>query len=102
MFSLMADLSKVNPKESFKITVKADDPEALLVNWLNELIYREDAKKLLFSEFKINQLTDTRLEAVVTGEKIDPGRHSLRHGVKAATYNQLQIGPNQAKIVFDV
>lgn len=102
MFSLMADLSKVVPKQSLGIKVKADDPESLLINWLNELIYHEDAKKMLFNEFNINRLTDKALEATVKGEKIDPVKHAFSRPIKAATYNQLQIGENQAKIVFDV
>ncbi|MBI5078984.1 archease [Candidatus Saganbacteria bacterium] len=102
LFSLMADMEKVSPKETIKITVKAQDPESLLVNWLNELIFNEDAKKMLFKEFKIEELTDTRLKAVAAGEKINLNLHSLFRSVKAATYNQLRIGPGQAKIVFDV
>lgn len=102
MFSLMADLEKVSPKEKLEIKVEAEDPESLLINWLNELIFNEDSKKMLFREFKIETLTDTRLEATVGGEKINLNIHALYRPVKAATYNQLQIGPNQAKIVFDV
>jgi len=102
MFSVMVDLKKVKAMQSLDLKISGEDPESLMVNWLNELIYYEDAKKMLFKEFKITKLTDTQLEAVVSGEKIDLNRHSLSRPVKAATYNQLQIGPNQAKIVFDV
>lgn len=102
MFSLMADLDKVSPKKKVGIKVEAQDRESLLINWLNELIFNEDAHKMLFKEFKINKLTDTRLEAEVRGEKIDLNIHDVHRPIKAATYNQLQIGPNQAKIVFDV
>lgn len=102
MFSLMADLNGVETKQSLEIKVEAEDLDSLLINWLNELIFNEDAKKMLFREFKIKKLSDTRLEATAAGEKIDLNRHSLYRPIKAATYNQLQIGPSQAKIVFDV
>ncbi len=102
MFSLMADLNKVSAKKKVEIKVEAEDQEELLINWLNELIFNEDAHKMLFKEFKLIKLTDTLLEAEVHGEKIDLNIHDMYRPIKAATYNQLQIGKDQAKIVFDV
>jgi SHS2 domain-containing protein len=102
MFSLMANLDKVAPKQKLGIKIKGEDPENLLINWLNELIFNEDARKMLFKEFKIKKLTDKSLEAEVAGEKIDLNVHDLHRPIKAATYNQLQLGPDQVKIIFDV
>jgi SHS2 domain-containing protein len=102
MFSLMADLNTVKPDQTINVKVKASDAEELLVGWLNELLFIEETKKLLCKEFKITRLSDKELEAQALGETIKPDRHTLYHGLKAATYNQLQIGKNQAKIVFDV
>lgn len=102
LFSLMADLETVVPKQMIMLSAKGDDQGTLMVNWLNELIYLADAKKLLLRKFSVKKLSDTLLEAEVWGEKIDLARHSLTRSVKAATYNQLQIVPGEAKIVFDV
>ncbi len=102
MFSLMADLSQVETQESFTVKLSGEDQESLLINWLNELIFYEDSKKILLAKFNINKLTDTKLEAKVSGEKINLDKHSIHRPIKAATYNQLQIGPDQAKIIFDV
>jgi SHS2 domain-containing protein len=102
MFSLMADLNKVSPKKKVEIKIEAEDQETLLINWLNELIFNEDAHKMLFKEFKIKKLSNTQLEAEVFGEKVNLNIHDIYRPVKAATYNQLQIGQNQAKIIFDV
>ena len=102
LFSLMADLTKVEPKNNVKIELDAPDQESLLIGWLNELVYYEDAKKMLFKEFTITKLTATRLEAEAWGEKIDLARHQIFRPIKAATYNQLQLGEKEAKIVFDV
>lgn len=102
MFSLMADLNRVEAKKTFKISAEGDDPESLLINWLNELIFYEDSKKVLLKDFNIKLLTETKLEAEVSGEPIDMDRHFIYRPIKAATYNQLQISQNQAKIVFDV
>lgn len=102
MFSTMAELDAVDKKIPVQVKVTGEDLESLLINWLNELIFDEDAKKLLLKEFDIKKLSPTALEAVVWGEKIDPSRHLLYRPIKAATYNQLQIKENQATIVFDV
>ncbi len=106
MFSLMADLSTVKPRTEFGVDVSGEDIESLLVNWLNELIYLEDAKNVLLSEFNITGLTNRSIKAKVRGEMIDPPRHKMTRGVKAATYNQLKIrkvGEGwEAKIIFDV
>ena len=102
MFSLMADLEKVEDRETFEINVKGDDPENLMINWLNELLYYSDAKSMSFKDFKVRKLEPGSLEATVAGEAIDPRRHSLFSGIKAATYNQLRVGKNHARIIFDV
>lgn len=102
MFSLIADLDRVKPRQSLQIKVEGDDLDALLVNWLNELLYYHDSQRLLLKEFKINKLTNTDLEVEVRGEKINLEKHSVYKSIKAATYNQLQISKNQATIVFDV
>jgi SHS2 domain-containing protein len=39
------------------------------------------------------------------GEKMDPGRHELRGGVKAATYHMLAVQrgvPSKVQVIFDV
>lgn len=102
MFCLMADLKRVQAKEKLAIKVEGNDLDSLLVNWLNELIFHQDSKKLLFKDFKVKKMTGRQLEAEVWGEPIDQDRHFIYRPIKAATYNQLQIGKNQAKIIFDV
>lgn len=102
MFSLMADLGRVANKEKYSIKVSGDDLDSLLINWLNELIFYQDSKKILLKEFRIKKMGATELEAEVSGEKINPNKHLIYRPVKAATYNQLQITKNQARIIFDV
>ena len=106
MFAIMSDPDKLKSKLSFDIKTKASDKEALLINWLNELIYLEDTNKVLLKEFKIDKISETELKARVFGEKIDPKRHLLERPVKAATFNQLMVkeekGVWRARVVFDV
>ena len=106
MFSLMSDPSKVKPKVRFEVEASGEDRESLLVNWLNELIFLEDTKKVILSEFKILDLKDKSLKASVSGEAMEKGGVSVARPVKAATYNQLKIseenGRLSARVIFDV
>lgn len=95
MFSVMSDLSRVRPSEEVAIEVEAEDEEALLVNWLNELLARASIKKMLFSEFRVSierRGGVIKLKALAYGEPIDWQRHELRTEVKAATYALIKVG----------
>lgn len=104
LFSIMADLESVGETISYNVEVTADDIEALLFEWLNELIYIFDAKGLILKRFDITEFSDLSLKAVCYGEKYDPARHKVKLGVKAATYHMLQVDrvKNQLQVIFDV
>ncbi len=106
LFSLITEIDTVAVKEQRDIEVIASDREALLVNWLNELIYLIDTKRVLFKKFDIISLTDTMLKATVYGEKINRKRHHLKREVKAATYHMLKIEQTEngweAQVIFDI
>lgn len=102
MFSAMAELSDVLPQKSFEVKVKGEDREELLINFLNELIFLMDAKKMLFCDFKIYHLTDKELKAHVSGALIQVGLTELHRPIKAATFNQLEVREKKVKVIFDV
>lgn len=102
MFSLMAEISEVEIKDSFEIEVKGEEREELFINWLNELIFLEDTKHVLLKDFNIYHLTEKELKAHVIGEHIQQNLHELHRPIKAATYNQLEVKEKKAKVIFDV
>jgi SHS2 domain-containing protein len=105
MMAFLIDAATVRPLERRRLTVTADDREGLLVAWLNELLVLLNGEGFIPRDYRIEQLTDTRLEAVVLGEPVDPERHRFRLDVKAATYHQLEIRNDerwQARVIFDV
>ena len=54
MFSVMAgNLGAVRPTEEVRITLGADDLDALLRDWLGELLYTFHVRKLVFSDFSV-------------------------------------------------
>ena len=105
MFSLIADLSDVDEDICHEVETSADDLEGLLVGWLNELIYLFDVENIIFKRFEITELTGTTLKAKSYGEKVDPSRHKLKTGIKAATSYMLKIEKKddfRAHVIFDI
>jgi protein archease len=105
MFSLIADLDGVKEKVSRKVDIHSTDQEALLVDWLNELLYLFDVEHIIFKRFEIIALSQKRLQARVYGEKVDASRHQLKTAVKAATYHMLKIEKNEGvkvRFILDI
>lgn len=107
MFSLMADLETVTPKEQREIVAEAPVPEKewLLLKWLKELHYLKEAEKFIPREAKITELTETTVKGVVKGEYLHDGI-TLLHHIKAVTHHMIsieQVGDLlRAQVVFDV
>ena len=84
------------------LEVHAPDRDALLVEWLNELIYRAETERWVPVEIEVVAATDTALRARARGVTVDetPSR------VKAATFHGLRITPVpgglEAEVVLDV
>lgn len=91
MFSLIADLDGVRETLSREVEIRSSDQEALLVDWLNELLYLFDVQHILFKRFEITELNQNTLKAKAYGEQVDTSRHQLKTAVKAATYHMLKI-----------
>ncbi len=104
MFSIMADLRSVRAVESRTVSLEEQDPESLLFEWLNSLIYFFDVELLLFKKFDITGFSDRRLRAECYGEKYDPSRHHLKIGVKSATYYMLEVdaAKNRVRVILDI
>ncbi len=104
LFSIIAELRTVREAESRPLELSEDDPEALLFEWLNRLIYFFDAEMLLLKRFEIRDFDGHSLKATCYGEKYDPSRHQIKRGVKSATYHMLKVDreKNQVRVILDV
>jgi protein archease len=84
------------------ITVHGRDRDAVLVHWLNELIYLAETDCWVGVEFAADRATETELRMRARGISVDeaPSR------VKAATFHGLRIVPVtdglEAELVLDV
>lgn len=80
----------IEPKQEITINCEAPEPELLLVDWLNALIYEIATRNMLFSDFEVS-IEGNRLVARCRGEPIDPARHHPGVEVKGATYTELSV-----------
>jgi SHS2 domain-containing protein len=85
------DTAAVEPRERYALSASGEDLESLLVNWLSEVLYWMDGRRVLIGRFEILELTPERIAAEGWGEPWDPARHPARTGVKAVTYHQLRV-----------
>ena len=106
LFHLIIDLDSVEPRAEVAVQVEGSDPASLLVNWLSELLYLNDAEGWFFSEFEVERLDDRSLAARVRGEEFDRARHRAQLQVKAITYHQLTLERTaegwQARVYVDI
>jgi SHS2 domain-containing protein len=91
MLSIAADPAAALSKEEYPLAVESGDRESLLVDWLNEVLYWFDGKRIAFRDFRVTQFRENAIQAVGLGEPRDPLRHRARLIVKAVTYHQLKI-----------
>ncbi len=104
---ITADRSTIEARESETVALAADSPQRLLVDWLNELIFRSEVNHRLYGRFDVKVAADgLSLTATIAGEPIDADRHVLDHEVKAATYHGLFLREGTdgwlAEVIVDI
>lgn len=66
-----------------RVLAEGQGREALLSNWLGQVLYLYRRQGEVLSRFHIRRLTDTAVEAEAEGELFDPGRHAVKVSVKS-------------------
>ena len=85
---------------------EAGDAGALLVDWLNDLLFLAETGFAFSGRIELSAWAETAYAAGVHGEALDPARHVPRGLVKAATYHGLEVvqtkGGWRARVILDV
>jgi SHS2 domain-containing protein len=106
MLSIAGDPAAATPLEQYRLAVESPDLDSLMVDWLSEVLYWYDGKRIAFRGFRVTRFEDTAIEAVGEGEPRDPERHRARLIVKAVTWHQLKIGRREggwmAEVYLDI
>lgn len=105
MSAIITELSLINPSEKVTIVCQETDPELLLVDWLNALIFKMSTRHMLFGRFEV-YINNGQLKATAWGEAVNIERHQPAVEIKGATYTELAVYKSQkqwtAQCVVDV
>jgi SHS2 domain-containing protein len=106
--AVMTDIKKIEPRLKRKIIAEANTREALLYDFLEEVIFLVDTEGFLLcgvKKLKIKSGADTEtykyiLEADVEGDSA--ARYDVHTYVKAVTYNEMKIEEKKGRVVLQV
>lgn len=105
MTAVIVPLGLIRPEVTTIVTCHAADPEILLVDWLNAVIYAMATESMIYRDFEVGIAGD-RLTGTLIGETVEPGRHEPSVELKGATLTALKVteGPDGwiAECVVDV
>jgi SHS2 domain-containing protein len=106
---MIDNLDAIESRETRQIELSNDNIEMLLFDFLQELIYFKDAKRLLLRarETQIDQKEKAYfLKAKVAGERLDDERHHQRADVKAVTLHGFSVRKHddnwKARVLLDI
>ena len=110
LVSVITDPSRVEPRQEQAVEVTAPDLEQLMVEWLEELLFRFETTRMLPAAAQVVVSREAgngwRLAGTVRGEPFDPARHPLAVAVKAVTYHGLSVAGDvdgwRATVIFDI
>lgn len=87
----VTDIHSVRPDIPVEIECEAPDRELLFVEWLNQLIYEMDTRKMLFGRYEVRLEGERRLKGTAFGEPVDVAKHQPAVYVKGATLTALSV-----------
>jgi SHS2 domain-containing protein len=96
------DAAGTPTSEPEHVELTAPDRESLLVEWLNELVFRSEVKKCVYGDACVHRAGERGLSATLRGR----APSAPRTAVKAATWHRLRVTPTPeglaATVVLDV
>ena len=106
MTAVITDPKNIQATQKIEISTQATDPELLLADWLNSLLYEMATRSMLFGRFEV-AIENNKLKASAWGQQTDPIKHAPAVEVKAATYAELSVRKNDdgswiAQCIVDV
>jgi SHS2 domain-containing protein len=106
---MIDNLDAIEPRETRQVELSSDQIDMLLFDFLQELIYFKDAKRLLLRacETQIDRKDEVYfLKSKVAGEQLDDTRHQQRADVKAVTLHGFSVEKHddgwKAKVLLDI
>jgi len=106
LFHLLWD-SPAGPEDrAVPIRVAGDDAAELLVSFLEEFLYLQDARELVFTRLTVEEAEPRRVAATAWCHPFQQGRDEAKLVAKAVTYHQIRVqeidGGWVARVVLDI
>lgn len=105
-YAVVGDLRPCGATESDSFGIDATDVDALLHDFLSELLFRFETGGVMFRDFVFDRLDDTGLRATAACAKVDTAASVFDREVKAVTFHDLRIvesdGRYEVTVVLDI
>ncbi|MEJ2130400.1 MAG: archease [Gammaproteobacteria bacterium] len=88
--AVVIDAETVRDSEAVEIECECDDPEILLLDWLNAIIYEMATRNMIFCRYAV-RIDGSRLDGKAFGEAVDRTRHEPAVEPKGATLTELEV-----------
>lgn len=105
LVELIAENSRLEPRQARPIQLSAPDAETLALRWLQEVLFWFSTEGFLPVAYTLDA-TPTSLRGELRGETFDPSRHVQGREVKAITRHQFSIeqrdGRWHGQVIVDI
>lgn len=95
-----ATLNDMNQLNEEMIEINSSDEESLLVDFLNEILFLIDSKKIIPLKLEITELGKNNLKAKFKAYQFDFEKNPINLYVKAVTFHQLQIEEKEDQTII--
>ena len=106
LVELIAEDSRLSPLQARPIHLTAPDADALLLAWLQELLFWFSTDRFLPVVYALDEVSPTSLRGTVRGDVFDPTRHAQGREVKAITRHRLSVrqeaGGWRGEVIVDI
>jgi len=104
--TLVQDLDAMTPSSTVAVELEAPDDADLLVDWLNDRLFRFDAREEIHAWATVERVRDGKLRATSGYRKVDWERDRFHAEIKSATYHGLRLERQGelwvAEVIFDL
>ena len=93
LINAIAETGSVEEQEIKLVAKSSENIQALLYDFLGEIIYLHDSEGIVFRTVRVEELDEKNnaVSAVLKGEKYDKNKHKPVYEVKAITYFGMKI-----------
>ena len=106
LYAAMGEFVAAGNTIEHELELSTTDAAELLVDFLRELLFLFDTRRLVFTQFEWQELDTKLLCVTLRGAKADFEKSVLRTELKAVTYHCLKVQQKpegwEATVIFDV